>query len=519
MPDRREFLRLGVGAVGAAGAVAGLSGLQLASAAQGAGSAVRHRTTGRTDWEMLRRHLAGDVVLPADAGYDRARQLAHGEYDRIRPRAVVYAETDEDVRTAIRFAQDNDLHTVPRSGGHSLGGYSTTRGVVLDVSRLNRIDVTRSGTVVAGAGVQQVDGLRPLAARGLALVGGRCPNVALGGYVQGGGIGWQTRRHGLGSDRLVRASVVLPDGRLVRASAEEHADLFWALQGGGGGNFGVVTRYELRPSRVRTMVNYALTWPWEAADRVLRAWQEWVAAGPRDLGAALALVHADSGTGTPVVLVNGGWLAGEEDLERQLNALVAEVGTAPATRAVEEKPYAEAMMAWYECTDLSVEQCHRIGYSPEAQLPRLHYFHNRNRLYARSLPAAQVDRLLDVFTAAPRAGQFRLLDFIAIGGRANDRPRTETAYVHRTACLMGGFSGGLNDPGHTPEDQAACDRWMADGFAALNPNSLRESYQNFIDPDLDDWRGSYYAENYPRLRRIKQRYDPHGFFRFAQGVR
>jgi FAD/FMN-containing dehydrogenase len=92
---------------------------------------------------MLRRHLAGDVVLPADAGYDRARRLAHGEYDRIRPRAVVYAETDEDVRTAIRFAQDNDPHTVPHSGGHSLGGYSTTRGVVLDASRLNRIDVTR----------------------------------------------------------------------------------------------------------------------------------------------------------------------------------------------------------------------------------------------------------------------------------------------------------------------------------------------------------------------------------------
>ncbi|HWU11087.1 MAG TPA: FAD-binding oxidoreductase [Streptomyces sp.] len=506
MLSRRRLIQTAAGAAGAAAVSASLA------------PAVATAGGGKPAWERLRRHLRGELIRPGDPRYDRVRQAATVQYDRIRPAAVVCASTERDVATALRFAQDHGVHLVPRSGGHSQGGYSSTTGIVLDLRGLNGLRVTGRRTVVAGAGVQQVDALEALSPQGLSLVGGRCPNVALGGFLQGGGIGWQSRRHGLGSDQLERVRVVLADGRTVTASEHQHPDLFWALRGGGGGNFGVVTAYETRPSAQSRLVNYALTWPWESAAEVVTAWQEWIGTAPRDLGSGLALLHLDSSTGAPILLVNGAWLGREKDLGRQLSALTSMVGSPPTTSEVEERSFASAMMSWYECEDRTVDQCHQVGYSPEAELARLNWFHNRNRLHDRPQTPRQVAAMLDTFSERPRPGQFRLLDFIALGGAVNDHARTDTAYVHRTASFMAGVSGGLNDAGYTSEDEHACQAWMARGFSTIDTNSLRESYQNFIDPALSDWRPAYYGENYRRLVRAKKAYDPHRFFRFAQAI-
>jgi len=496
--SRRDVLGLGAGA---ALAVAGFG------------------TTGAPPgpaWATLRRHLVGDLVLPSDPVYPRARQLASGQYDAVRPAAVAYCASTQDVQTVIRFAGDAALHTVPRSGGHSFGGYSTTQGIVLDVSRLNRV-APRGRTVVAGPGAQQVDALDRLAPYGLLLAGGVCPNVCLGGFTQGGGIGLFTRAYGLALDRLRAATVVLADGRVVRASRDEHPDLFWALRGNGGGNVGVVTDYEIEPVHTETMTNYTLTWPLDAAPAVVDAWQRWAVGAPRALGASLGVLQADVSQ-PPWVSVYGAWHAAPDGLDRLLDQLVADVGATPATRSVQTQTPYRAMMQWYGCADLSVEQCHRIGYSPEAALPRSNYFATRNRMFTDPLSTSTLHRVLDSFARDGRPGQFRLLFFEAVGGQPNTVARDATAYVHRDARLVAGYTIALTDAGYTPADRVAADRWLADGFAVLDRASTGESYQNFIDPALPDWSSAYYAENYPRLLDVKRRYDPHRFFHFAQGV-
>ncbi|MFD0692233.1 FAD-binding oxidoreductase [Actinomadura fibrosa] len=472
---------------------------------------------GPSNWSSLRRALGDRLVLPSDAGYATAAQSALRQFDGIRPQAVAFCETAEEVRTVLGFAQDHGLPAVPRSGGHSYGGHSTTTGMVLDVSRINGVSWAGANAVV-GAGAQQVDTLRTLASRGQALVGGVCPNVALGGFVQGGGLGWLTRRFGLASDRLAAASVVLPDGRSVRASEREHPDLFWALQGNGGGNFGVVTGYELAPVELASMVMYHLAWPWDGAAGVIEGWMPWALAAPRELAASVTVVHGDDPPGDPMLEMHGAFLGGEDALDRRLDALIASLDVRPLSRSVKTMTYYDAMMASYMCEELTVEQCHRVGYSPEAMLPRENFFQHRNRMFREALAGAQVASLLDGFGDDRPKGQFRLLYIDVFGGAASDRDRTATAYVHRDAQVLAGFAVSLTDPGFTAKDVAVSKEWLAAGFAALDPGSMHESYQNFMDPDLVDWRESYYAENLARLREVRRRYDPHRFFRFERAI-
>ncbi|WP_052489393.1 FAD-binding oxidoreductase [Streptomyces sp. 150FB] len=507
--NRRDFIRLTAATLAATAGVGAVAGTAGASAGGESGAA---------NWAALRKHLTGDLVLPSDTGYDQAHQLSMGQFDVVRPRAVAYCESERDVQTVLAFARDHALHTVPRSGGHSFGGYSTSPGVVLDVSRLNQVRV-RPSTVVLGPGVQQVDALEALSPLGLSLVGGLCPNVCAGGFLQGGGIGLGTRKFGMASDRLVSASVVLADGRTVRASETEHPDLFWALRGGGGGNFGVVTSYEVTPTRIPSIVNYNVGFPWDSAREVIRAWQHWIVDGSRDNGAALGIQYGDAGTGVPDVLAHGGWFGSKEELDKQLDAFVADVGLAPISRSVEEKPYGDGMMEWYGCADLTVKECHRVGYTPEAKLPRQNFSADRNRMYSEAIPDDGLDRMLAAFVANRRSGQFRFLSFFALGGVANEVDRSATAYVHRTTQFFAGFSLGLLDPAYTEEDRTTAVTWIDAAFDTLGAYSLHESYQNFIDPALVDWQKSYYDENYRRLAEVKRSYDPDRFFRFAQGIR
>ncbi|ONI76170.1 hypothetical protein ALI144C_36460 [Actinosynnema sp. ALI-1.44] len=507
MITRRTLLRTGASAA-IVTAGAGTTGV-VATAAMG---------RSRSDWERLRQAIQGDVVLAGDVGYDRARESGFSQFDGIRPQAVVYCETAQDVSAVVRFGRDHDLPTSVRSGGHSFGGYSTSSGLILDVSRLNQISFGTQ-TVTVGPGTQQVDALATMAPRGISLVGGLCPTVCAGGFVQGGGIGWGTRKFGMAADHLVAADVVLADGRLVRASERQHPDLFWALRGGGGGNFGVVTNYQVRPVRTSSMVNYNLSWSWANAAAVIGAWQNWVIGGDRNLGAEMALIWPDAGTGEPQLIVYGGYFGAKDALERLLGSLVSAVGVAPATKDVKELSYKDAMMTWYGCGSYTVDECHRIGYLPDAKVPRQVFFLDRNRYTSRAVPANGVNDLLSAFTDRPKAGQFRVLALFAAGGAANDVSRGATAFVHRTSEIFVHYAAALNDPAATEADKSAMHDWIASAFAVADRYSNGESYQNFIDPRLQDWKSAYYGENYRRLAAVKHTYDPDRFFRFAQAIR
>ena len=471
----------------------------------------------RIEWRELASRLRGDVVLPGDADYEHAKQLQDVQFDAVSPRAVAYCADTGDVRTTLRFARRHGLPLAVRSGGHSIAGYSTTTGIVLDVSRLDSVAV-RDGVVRVGPGVQAVDAVNALAPHGLAIPNGFCPTVSAGGFFAGGGFGLLTRSHGLGSDRLVGAEVVLADGRVVRCSRHEHEDLFWALRGGGGGNFGVVTAYDIDPVPVTGVVNFSLVWSWADAADVMLAWQRWAPAVDRRLTSWLGIFLPDAAPGTQAqVVAFGMWQGDAGGLDAPLAALTAQVPAAPLARSVEPLPYQTAMMRWWFCGGMTVDQCHRVG-DGGGQLPRTLHQTLRGRMFDRVMPRKAVERFLAAFDADRRAGQGRMSLAAAFGGAANEPGRRDTAYVHRTSLFHVDCTVTVTAPQPSEEDIARSVRWADNGFRVLDQFSNGESYQNYTDPRLGDFAEAYYAENYARLKRVKRRYDPDDVFRFAQSV-
>src|SRR5262249_2238137 len=223
----------------------------------------------------------------------------------------------------VRWARTHGIRIVPRSGGHSYGGYSTTSGVIVDVSRLHAISVTAEGRAAVAAGAHLLDVYTALAARGRMIPGGTCPTVGIGGLTQGGGIGLSGRKFGLTCDSLLEATVVLADGSVAVANARQHQDLFWALRGGGGGNFGIVTRFVFRTHPASNVTTYSLEWPWSDAKNVVQAWQQLTPHAPDELAPVLN-VSAAAGGGASITAA--GQFFGSEAALRSLLAPLATTG-------------------------------------------------------------------------------------------------------------------------------------------------------------------------------------------------
>ena len=225
----------------------------------------------------LARRLHGTLVLPGQPAYAAAKALANPRLD-IPPRAIAFCASSTDVANVIAFARARHWPIAARSGRHSFAGYSNTRGIVADVSRLRHVLYdAKSRTVRIGAGANLRDIYEGLVLRhGVALPIGTCPTVGVAGLTLGGGFGHLVRRAGLLCDNLLAVELVLADGRRVRASAATNADLFWACRGGGGGNFGVATEFTFRAMPAAPVTTFSLAFAWAGAGAALDAWQRTV---------------------------------------------------------------------------------------------------------------------------------------------------------------------------------------------------------------------------------------------------
>src|SRR5262245_60572248 len=229
--DRREFL--------------GRAGRLVATAAL-APAWVAGRDAVDPQLRSLARDVRGPVVTPADAAYGRARLVYNERFDSVRPLAIAQPVAAADVQTAVAWARRNKVRLAARSGGHSYEGYSTTTGLVVDVRRLDGISMHPDGTVTIGAGARMIDVEATLARHGRAIPTGSCATVGIAGLALGGGVGLASRAFGTTADNIVSVEIVTADSRRLVCDAKQHAGLFWACRGGGGGNFGIVTRLVLR---------------------------------------------------------------------------------------------------------------------------------------------------------------------------------------------------------------------------------------------------------------------------------
>lgn len=464
------------------------------------------------DWHALDRAIDGSVVLPESAQYDWVRKPFIARFDDIRPAAVVLCKAPHDVAAALEFARVASLEVAPRSGGHCFAGFSSTSGLVLDVSPMADVTVD-SDVAFVGAGLRigaLYDSLLP---HGATIPSGSCPSVGIGGTTLGGGLGVLGRRYGLTSDHVVAAEVVLADGRIVQVDESHDADLFWALRGAGGGNFGVVTQFTFRLRPAPRMTNFYFVWDFRHAAAVVGAWQRTAPEMADEMAAGLALTATDNIEEAPFVEVYGAMLGNASDTGQLLGDLVARVGDEPATTSLRELSYHETAM--FQAGLLSA--ANTVVETPEGPVARQGYRFTKSEFFEQPLSADAVARLVAVFPAGRVPGEYRGLEFVPWRGAYCRVDPAATAFVHRSA-LFSLKHAVLVPPDTSAEAKAAAHRWVTSSWAAAHPCGSGYVYPNFPDPDLTGWADAYYGTNYDRLRRVKARYDPDQVFRFQQSI-
>jgi FAD/FMN-containing dehydrogenase len=471
------------------------------------------------DWAALAGRLKGTLVLPADALYANAHRLFNPVFDAIAPAAVAYCQSEADVASCVGFARDHGVTPIPRSGGHSYAGYSTGTGLVVDVSRMRSV-APGAGTAVIGAGARMIDVYAGLAAAGVMVPAGSCPTVGIAGLTLGGGVGVLSRKYGLTSDNLLAARVVTADGRTLVCDATHEPDLHWALRGGGGGNFGVVTELTFRTSPAPGLALFSLRWPWGQAGAVLTAWQGWAPGAPDELWSNCLLLSSD-GTAAgaqPTVRVTGVFAGTVAQASAALSGLLSGVGAAPLQRSLSAQPFLEAMKIEGGCAGYSLDQCSLQTQNPAGLLTR-DPFAARSDYLAAALPAAGVAAAVAAVERRQAAGGLASggLAFDAYGGAINRVPADATAFVHRAMRASIQYSANWRqaDPAAVVSVNQA---WLNDAQQALRPFVSGAAYQNYIDPNLAGWQQAYYGANLRRLVAVKQRYDPREVFRFPQGI-
>jgi FAD/FMN-containing dehydrogenase len=508
---RRAFLGL---AAGGAAAIA-VPGVASAAADRAlAPSGILARTSGPTaaDWTALARDLSGTLVRPGESSYATAKLLFDPRFDSQHPAGIAYVKSAHDVSTCLAFVRKFGIPFAARSGGHSYAGWSGSSGLIIDVSDLKTVAVSGT-TAVVGAGTRLIDFYNGLAARGRAVPGGSCPTVGIAGLTLGGGNGVTSRAYGLTCDNLESVQIVTANGAVLNTTADprEHSDLFWACQGGGGGNFGVVTSFTFRTVAAPEPVLFSLAWPWAKAARVVAAWQSWAPHAPDALWSNLHLAAAPGGK-TPTVSVGGCYLGSVGDAANLLNQLYAKVGSSPSSHFLSfQKSF---------LSSIGYQACHLPWYASGGKLSRQPQF-AKSDYFTTPLSNSGISTLLAGIVALQRVagakGGVGGIAFDALGGAINRVKPGATSFVHRNALFgaqyttdwtNGAGSTGINNQ-HT---------WLRKYWSSMRPYASGQAYQNYIDPDLTNWQQAYYGGNFPRLVAIKKKYDPTRLFTFPQAI-
>jgi len=439
--------------------------------------------------DALRSRLRGSLLMPGNPEYDGARQVWNGAIDR-RPACIIRCADAEDVSHAVRTVADHGLTLTIRGGGHNVAGRSISDGkVLLDLSGLRQVSVNRESriaTVQGGALWRDVDAAT--AAEGLATTGGLISSTGIGGFTLGGGAGWLMRKHGLACDNARSFGVVLADGRFVRASSGEHADLYWGLRGGGGG-LGVVTSVEFALHPLRDVLAGLVVHSAEHGPAALRFFRDFAADAPDEFCGIAVIAHAPplpfidpEWHGRPVIMFALCWSGTLEEGERVLAPLRA--WGSPLVDHVGPMPYAQ----WQRMQD------------PGA--PRGHYYYWKTANYG-ALSDSTLHELASMAYCLPtKRGEIHLQH---MGGAVARIAAEETAFAHRQARFFVNFIG--------ITDAACAVAELRDGIRALHERASGDALPgvlpNFTDQDDQD-PVRQLGQNAARLASLRRAYDAAG---------
>lgn len=442
--------------------------------------------------QQLRTIVTGTVIGPGDAEYDRARTIMPGGIDR-RPAAVVRVADAKDVALAIAAARDADLPLAVHSGGHSIHGVCDG-GIVLHLGDLRSFDIDADGrTAWAGAGLTAAEYTTAAGAHGLATGFGDTGSVGIGGITLGGGIGFLSRKYGLTIDSLLAAEVVTADGEVLYVDADHHPDLFWALRGGGG-NFGVVTRFRYRLHDVPTVVGGMLILP--ATPEVIASFLAEAAAAPEEL-----TTIANVMTALPMP-----FLPAEVHGKPVVMALMTYAGDAEAGH--------RALAPFRALATPLVDMLKPMPY-PEMYGPEPEDYHPVSVGRNLFLDDVTVDRAAHILDRIQESqAMMSVVQLRVLGGAISRVPADATAYAHRDRRIMGNVAAVFGDPA----DVALHEEWVVGLAAALQDGP--GAYVNFLNDDgAERIQEAYPGPTHERLRQVKRRYDPDNLFRLNANIR
>jgi FAD binding domain-containing protein/berberine-like enzyme len=444
----------------------------------------------------------GEQLRPGDAGYDEARVLWNGLFDR-HPALIARCISTDDVVAAVNYGRENGLEIAVRSGGHSAAGHSSVDdALVIDLSQMKRIDIDPDKqTCVAQPGLTwaEFDGATQM--HGLAVTGGRFSTTGISGLILASGSGWLERKCGLTADNLISAEVVTADGRVLRASENENPDLFWAIRGGGG-NFGVVTEFELGLHKVGPMIyGGLLVCAPDSGEHVLKFMREYMADAPEDLGAGVAFVSAppepfvpEEMHFKPVVGILICWTGSKEEGEK----VVAPIREAcqPLMDMVGEMPYTALQ------TMLDGGAPYGIRAYVKAE-------------FLSELSDDAIDTLVQ--QGATRPGPLVQLLLEPLGGAIANVGEEETALGRRDVKWCYHALSMWMDPSQEAAD--AHMGWAKGLKEAIKPHTRDGVYLNFTSEDDDDRVRSTYGPKYERLQELKAKYDPQNLFHLNANIK
>jgi FAD/FMN-containing dehydrogenase len=451
--------------------------------------------------DALASRVEGPLLRPGDAGWDDAVLVWNGMVARV-PALVLQPTSPHDVAAALGFARDHRLLLSIKGGGHNIAGTAIAAGgLTLDMSRMRDVTVDPPAKLAhVGPGCLLKDVDRATQAHGLATVLGFISEVGVAGLTLGGGLGYLTRRFGWTVDNLEEVEIVTADGEIRTASRDENAELFWALRGGGG-NFGVVTRFTFRLHEVGpTVYGGLIAWPFERADEILSAYRTITAEAPRELTVWLILLRAPAAPFVPEewhgkrICAMAVCYSGDLDNIDEVLAPIRALGD-PVVDLLQEQPYTQVQ-----------------SYLDEGEPKGNHYYWKTEYVAELSNDLLMTMRNLFAECPIPEAQ----LGFLHLGGALNEHAEDDGAVGNRDTRFVFGVNG-IWEPDEPDADMFG--EWIRYAWKRLRLFSTGRTYINFQTADEDEARvRATYGANFGRLAEVKKTYDPDNLFRVNRNI-
>jgi hypothetical protein len=435
----------------------------------------------------------GRAITANEPGYEDACEVWNARY-KARPIEIAYCQDARDVANALRQALREKKPFRARCGGHSYEGFSTVDGgMVIDTTDLSTVSVSQDRTTaVIGSGCRLADVYSKLWQVGRTVPGGTCPPVGISGLTQGGGLGMLLRPLGLLIDSLLEVEIVDARGEILTANESSHPDLFWAIRGGGGGNFGIVTAFTFRLHPIDDVTIFSISWKWPELTTALDAWQRWAPHADERISSLFVPLPESAG----LITSFGEFVGSAEELRPILEPL-ASAGS-PTQISLETMSYLDAVD-----TIATME-----GDAATAATTRVK---GATHFVDRPFDAQALSTLQEWMAKAPAGAAPTLY---ALGGAVSRVAPGDTAFAYRNAQILAAYQSNWSDP----DDDEANVAWVEGLRNALRPHTTGGSYVNIPDRALADWPRAYYGDNLPRLVEVKRRYDPENIFQFPQSI-